>query len=64
MKKNKKPRTIKITNRHIQNYLGQRKIWPIEDFDDGPAIYLATKEVRAAIESFEIERYLFPNRHI
>lgn len=55
----KKQRTIRITNRHIQNYLGERKIWPIEDWGDGPAIYLATEELRTALESYNIEFYCF-----
>lgn len=61
--KMKRPRTIVVTNRHIQNYLGQKKIWPIEDYDDSPAVYLNTKELRAALESYNIEFYMFPNRH-
>lgn len=55
----KKKKTIVITNRHIQNYLGQRKIWPIEDYDDSPAVYLNTEELRAALESYNIEYYGF-----
>lgn len=59
-----KKKLVRVTNRHIQNYLGQRKIWPVEEEDDGPAFYLATKELRAAIESYEIEHYLFKNKRI
>ena len=59
MKKN----LVRVTNRHIQNYLGAKNIWPVEEYEDGPAFYLATKELRAAIESFEIEHYYFKNRH-
>ena len=57
-----KKKLTRITNRHIQNYLGQRKIWPVEDWDDGPAFYLDTEELRAALEAFEIEYYCF-RRH-
>lgn len=57
-----KKKLTRITNRHLQNYLGERKIWPVEDYDDGPAFYLATEELRAAIESYKIEFEIFPNR--
>lgn len=58
-----KQRTIRVTNRQIYNYLGAKGIWPIEDCDDGPVFYLATEEVRAAIESYEIEKMFYGRRH-
>lgn len=57
-----KQRTIRVTNRQIYNYLGAKGIWPIEDCDDGPVFYLATEEVRAAIESYEIEKMFYGRR--
>lgn len=60
--KRRKKRTIVITNRHIQNYLGQKKIWPIEDYDGFPAVYLNTKELRAALEDYNIEYFGFWRR--
>lgn len=59
----KKQRLIRVTNRHIQNYLGAKKIWPIEDCDDGPVFYLDTEEVRSAIQSYEIEKMFYGRRH-
>lgn len=58
-----KKKLTRITNRYIQNYLGQKNIWPVEDNDDGPAFYLSTEELRAAIESFEIEKMFYERRH-
>ena len=60
--KQKKQRTVRVTNRHIQNYLGAKGIWPIEDLDDGPVFYLATEELRAAIESYDIEKMFYERR--
>lgn len=62
MKKMKKKRLVRVSNRHIQNYLGAKKIWPVEEEDDGPAFYLDTKELRAAIESYEIEKMFYGRR--
>lgn len=58
----KKKKLVRVSNRHIQNYLGARKIWPVEEEDDGPAFYLDTKELRAAIESYEIEKMFYGRR--
>lgn len=58
-----KKKLTRITNRDIQNYLGQKNIWPVEDYDDGPAFYLSTEELRAAIESYEIEKMFYGRRH-
>lgn len=54
-----KRRTKRISNRLIQNYLGERNIWPIEEDDRGFAFYLVTEELRAALLSYEIEYYAF-----
>lgn len=59
----KKKRLVRVTNRNMQNYLGAKKIWPVEEEEDGPAFYLATEELRAAIESYEIEYYCFRRRY-
>lgn len=61
--KNTNKRLTRITNRHMQNYLGERKIWPVEEEDDGPAFYLPTKELRAAIESYEIRQMFYGRRN-
>lgn len=58
-----KKKLTRVTNRYIQNYLGQKNIWPVEDNDDGPAFYLSTEELRAAIESYEIEKMFYERRH-
>lgn len=58
----KKKKLVRVTNRHMQNYLGAKKIWPVEEEDDGPAFYLATEELRAAIESYEIEKMFYGRR--
>lgn len=58
----KKKKLVRVTNRHIQNYLGARKIWPVEEEDNGPAFYLDTKELRAAMESYEIEKMFYGGR--
>ncbi len=59
----KKKRLVRVSNRHIQNYLGERKIWPVEEEDNGPAFYLDTKELRAAIESYDIEKMFYGRRN-
>jgi uncharacterized pyridoxamine 5'-phosphate oxidase family protein len=47
-------RLIKVYDRHLYNYLGQRNIWPIEDWDEFPVFYLDTKELRTAMENYRI----------
>ena len=59
----KKKKLVRVTNRHIQNYLGARNIWPVEEENDGPAFYLDTKELRAAMESYDIEKMLYGRRN-
>ena len=54
-----KKKLVRITNRHIQNYLGERKIWPVKEIDDSLAFYLATEELRAALDSYDIEYFGF-----
>lgn len=61
--KNTNKRLTRITNIHMQNYLGAKNIWPVEDYDDGPAFYLPTEELRAAIESYEIEKMFYGRRN-
>lgn len=48
-----------IKKRHIQNYLARKNIMPVEELDDGRAYYKMTKELAAALESYEIEFYCF-----
>lgn len=55
-------RLVKVSNRLMQNYLGSKKIWPIEDNDDGPAFYLDTEELRAAMESYKIQKIFYEKR--
>lgn len=59
----KKKRLVRITNRLIQNYLGERKIWPVKEIDDSLAFYLDTEELRAAMTSYDIEKMFYERRH-
>lgn len=58
-----KKKLVRVTNRHIQNYLGSKNIWPVKEVDDQLAFYLDTKELRAAIESYDIEKMFYGRRH-
>ena len=57
-----KKKLVRVSNRHIQNYLGAKKIRPVEQEYIGPAFYLDTTELRAAIESYEIEKMFYGRR--
>ena len=55
---------IWITNVNLQNFLGKRGIWPIEeDWITDAACYSSSEKLKEAIESFEIQYYHFRNRH-
>ncbi len=58
-----KNKLVKVTNKHIQNYLGEKKIWPVKEIDDSLVFYLNTKELQAALDSYEIEFYGFRRRY-
>ena len=57
-----KQKLVRISNENIYNYLGLRKIWPVEDWDRGPVFYLDTKQLRAALEDYEIEKMFYGRR--
>lgn len=54
---------IWIQSVRVQNYLGERGIWPIkEDSFTDEAAYKRTKEVWAAIEDYRIQQTFYSSR--
>ena len=46
----------------LQNFLGERNIWPVEEDDfNNKAGYAPTKEVKEAMDSYEIRRMFYHN---
>lgn len=59
-----KKKTYRITNIHIQNYLGEHNIWPVREDEAGnAAFYRRTPQFAEVLESYYIEFYYFPNKH-
>ena len=51
---------IWTTNVHMQNFLGERGIWPVdEDFYSNKVGYEPTKEVKDAMESYHIRQMFY-----
>lgn len=51
---------IWTANVHMQNYLGERGIWPKEeDFYSNKVGYESTKEVKDAMESYHIQQMFY-----
>lgn len=58
--KKRAPRKFKVWNVNLQNFLGERGIWPLrEDPIENVAIYVYTKELEAAMESYFIRQIVY-----
>lgn len=54
---------IWTSNVYIQNFLGERGIWPEEEsLYDNKVGYAPTKEVKDTMESFYIQQMFYRNR--
>ena len=62
MKRTKYKHLIWTADVHMQNFLGERGVWPVdEDFYSDKVGYEPTKEVKDAMESYEIRRMFYSN---
>lgn len=52
---------IEITNIHIQNYLGERGLFPEYEYGNN-AYYKRCPKLFSLLESYEIQFYIIPNR--
>lgn len=60
MKRNNQKKLIWTTNVHMQNFLGERGIYPVdEDFYSNKVGYESTKEVKDAMESYHIRQMFY-----
>ena len=56
----KRTKLIWTTNVHMQNFLGERGIWPVdEDWYSNKVGYEPTKEVKVAMESYHIRQMFY-----
>lgn len=60
MKKTKYRNLIWTTSISLQNFLGERNIWPVdEDWYSNKVGYEPTKEVKDAMESYHIRQMFY-----
>lgn len=52
---------IEITNIHIQNYLGERGLFPEYEYGNN-AYYMRSSKLFSLLESYQIEFFILPNR--
>lgn len=60
MKRNNQKKLIWTANVHMQNFLGERGIYPVdEDFYSNKVGYESTKAVKDAMESYHIQQMFY-----
>lgn len=63
MKQRNKTMYYETQNLRKQNFLEENGIYPVEERDDGTAIYEKTKELSSLLEEFDIIKYVFGGRY-
>lgn len=63
MKQRNKTMYYETQSLRKQNFLEENGIFPVEERDDGTAIYEKTKELSSLLEQFDIIRYVFKGRY-
>lgn len=59
----KKKKLIWTSNIHLQNFLGERGIWPKEeDYNSNAAGYESTPQFKEAMESYHIQQMFYHNK--
>lgn len=63
MKQRNKTMYYETQNLRKQNFLEENGIYPVEERDDGTAIYEKTKELSSLLEKYDIIQDIFKGRY-
>lgn len=63
MKQRNKTMYYETQSLRKQNFLEENGIYPVEERDDGTAIYEKTKELSSLLEQFDIIKYVFYGKY-